>query len=244
MRIYKKPRPFRHLFVADRILRAWYRGIKNAGSRKRAQGRAQDIPYHHTIYTYKYHVLYMYLIDYLYHILPFCLARWSLLRSVEAFVFKKCPACSLVMWHVEWRIVPSGVSIGRRMLAFCFFCPGNPQYHVLWENRVWPKEPLAQDPRKTKWCRGRFPLSSQVLQKDFLQKKTPHKSGFDSSTSSNDSEEPSHCHKIPRISVAVYKENLILIATCKSRWNSACDEWDMLKSSRAQERARAKRKGS
>ena len=49
-RISKKPRPFRHLFVADRILRAWYRGIKNAGSRKRAQGRAQDIPYHHTIY--------------------------------------------------------------------------------------------------------------------------------------------------------------------------------------------------
>ncbi len=27
------------------ILRAWYRGIKNAGPRKRAQGRAQDIPY-------------------------------------------------------------------------------------------------------------------------------------------------------------------------------------------------------
>ena len=35
------------------------------------------------------------------------------------------------------------------MLAFCFFCPGNPLYNVLWENRVWPKEPLAQDPRKT-----------------------------------------------------------------------------------------------
>ena len=47
---------------------------------------------HHTIYTNI-----MYLIDYLYHILPFCLARWSLSRSVEAFVFKKCPACSLVM---------------------------------------------------------------------------------------------------------------------------------------------------
>ena len=27
------------------VLRAWYRGIKNAGPRKRAQGRAQDIPY-------------------------------------------------------------------------------------------------------------------------------------------------------------------------------------------------------
>ena len=65
-----------------------------------------------------------------------------------------------------------------------------------------------------KWCRGRFPLSSQALQKDFLQKKAPHKSGFDGSTSSNDSEEPSH--KIPRLSVAVYKENLILIATCTS----------------------------
>ena len=45
--IYKKPRPFNHIFGGDRILRAWYRGIKNAGPRKRAQGRAQDIPYHH-----------------------------------------------------------------------------------------------------------------------------------------------------------------------------------------------------
>ena len=43
----KKPRPFNHIFGGDRILRAWYRGIKNAGPRKRAQGRAQDIPYHH-----------------------------------------------------------------------------------------------------------------------------------------------------------------------------------------------------
>ena len=46
MGIYKKPRPFNHIFGGDRILRAWYRGIKNAGPRKRAQGRAQDIPYH------------------------------------------------------------------------------------------------------------------------------------------------------------------------------------------------------
>ena len=44
--IYKKTRPFNHIFGGDRILRAWYRGIKNAGPRKRAQGRAQDIPYH------------------------------------------------------------------------------------------------------------------------------------------------------------------------------------------------------
>ena len=43
--IYKKPRPFNHIFGGDRNLRAWYRGIKNAGPRKRAQGRAQDIPY-------------------------------------------------------------------------------------------------------------------------------------------------------------------------------------------------------
>ncbi len=55
-----------------------------------------------------------------------------------------------------------------------------------------------------KWCRGRFPQSSQVLQRDFLQKKTPHKSGSDSSTSSNDSERPSQI--IPRISVAVFKK--------------------------------------
>ena len=41
----KKPRPFNHIFGGDWILRAWYRGIKNAGPRKRAQGRAQDIPY-------------------------------------------------------------------------------------------------------------------------------------------------------------------------------------------------------
>ena len=41
----KKLLPFNHIFGGDRILRAWYRGIKNAGPRKRAQGRAQDIPY-------------------------------------------------------------------------------------------------------------------------------------------------------------------------------------------------------
>ena len=46
MGIYKKTRPFNHIFGGDRILRAWYRGIKNAGPRKRAQGRAQDTPYH------------------------------------------------------------------------------------------------------------------------------------------------------------------------------------------------------
>ena len=41
----KKNRPFNHIFGGDRILRAWYRGINNAGPRKGAQGRAQDIPY-------------------------------------------------------------------------------------------------------------------------------------------------------------------------------------------------------
>ena len=38
-----------------------------------------------------------------------------------------------------------------RLVVDCWlfvFCPGNPLYNVLWENRVWPKEPLAQDPRK------------------------------------------------------------------------------------------------
>ena len=30
----KKPRPFNHIFGGDRILRAWYRGIKNAGPHK------------------------------------------------------------------------------------------------------------------------------------------------------------------------------------------------------------------
>ena len=44
---YQKSRPFNHIFGGDRILRAWYRGVKNAGPRKRAQRRAQDTPYHH-----------------------------------------------------------------------------------------------------------------------------------------------------------------------------------------------------
>ena len=66
----------------------------------RARGRkGERKTYHITILYIRTNImyLYMYLIDYLYHILPFCLARWSLLRSVEAFVFNKCPACSLVM---------------------------------------------------------------------------------------------------------------------------------------------------
>ena len=56
MGIYKKNPPFNHIFGRDRILSAWYRGIKNAGPRKRAQGRAQDmpyisiLPYHHGIW--------------------------------------------------------------------------------------------------------------------------------------------------------------------------------------------------
>ena len=39
-----------------------YRDIKNAGSRKRAQGRAQDIPYHHTIYTNIMYCMYLIII--------------------------------------------------------------------------------------------------------------------------------------------------------------------------------------
>ena len=62
-------------------------------------------------------------------------------------------------------------------------------------------------------------------------KKTPQKSGSDRETSSNDSEAPSHI--IPPMSVAFCKENLILIEQC-SPFNSACDGWHMLKSSRAQ----------
>ena len=99
----------------------------------------------------------------------------------------------------------------------------------------------AQDMRKRNDARARSPSTARSFKKDFLQKKIPHKSGSDSSASSNDSEEPSHI--IPRISVVVYKENMILIAKCKSPYNSACDGWDMLKPSPAQERARAKRKG-
>lgn len=45
--------PFNLLFGLDRILTAWCRGIKNGGPHKRAQGRAQEIPYHH-IYIYIY----------------------------------------------------------------------------------------------------------------------------------------------------------------------------------------------
>ena len=137
------------------------------------------------------------------------------------------------------------MSIGRRMLAFCFFFAQEIHNIMFCEK--------TESDRKSLWRKIRArqngagagsPCPARSFKRISLKKKTPHKSGFDSSTSSNDSEEPSHCHKIPRISVAVYKENLILIATCKSPWNSACDEWDMLKSSRAQERARAKRKGS
>ena len=127
----------------------WEHDIEASKMQGRARGRkGERKTYHITILYIQISCMY-YLIDYLYHILPFCLARWSLSRSVEAFVFKKCPACSLVMWHVEWRIVPSGVSIGRRMLAFCFFAQEiHYIYNVLWGNRAWPKEPLAQDPRK------------------------------------------------------------------------------------------------
>ena len=193
----------------------WERDIEASKMQGRARGRKGERKTYHITILY-IQISCMYLIDYLYHILPFCLARWSLSRSVEAFVFKKCPAFSLLMWHVEWRIVPSGVSIGRRMLAFFF--AQEIHYIMFCEKTESDRKSLWRKIRarhaQEKWCRGRFPLSSQVLQKDFLQKKTPHKSGFDSSTSSNDSEEPSH--KIHRISVAVYKENLILIATCKS----------------------------
>ena len=94
----------------------WEHDIEASKMQGRARGRKGERKTYHITILY-IQISCMYLIDYLYHILPFCLARWSLSRSVEAFVFKKCPACSLVMWHVEWRIVPSGVSIGRRMLA-------------------------------------------------------------------------------------------------------------------------------
>ena len=64
----------------------------------RARGRKGERKTYHITILY-IQISCMYLIDYLYHtgILPFYLARWSLSRSVEAFVFKKCPACSLVM---------------------------------------------------------------------------------------------------------------------------------------------------
>ncbi len=91
-RIYKKPRPFRHLFVADRILRAWYRGIKNAGSRKRAQGRAQDIPYHSPYYIYIY-------IIYKYHV-----SNW-LFVSYPSFL-----PCTMVTFEIGWSICLQEVS--------------------------------------------------------------------------------------------------------------------------------------
>ena len=62
----------------------------------RARGRKGERKTYHITILY-IEISCMYLIDYLYHILPFCRARWSLSRSVEAFVFKKFPACSLVM---------------------------------------------------------------------------------------------------------------------------------------------------
>ena len=58
----KKTRLFNHIFGGDRILRAWYRGIKNAGPRKRAQGRAQDIPYR-SISPYHHGIWRIYLLN-------------------------------------------------------------------------------------------------------------------------------------------------------------------------------------
>ena len=37
------PRPFNHIFAADRILEHDIQASKNAGPRKRAQGRAQGV---------------------------------------------------------------------------------------------------------------------------------------------------------------------------------------------------------
>lgn len=51
----KKKRPFNHIFGADKILRACFRGVKNAGPRKLSQGRAQDIRY-----LYFYICIYIY----------------------------------------------------------------------------------------------------------------------------------------------------------------------------------------
>ena len=50
MEIYKKPRPFNHIFGGDRNLRAWYRGIKNAGPARGRKGERKTYhinPYHH-----------------------------------------------------------------------------------------------------------------------------------------------------------------------------------------------------
>ena len=44
----KKPRPFNHIFGGDRILRAWYRGIKNAGPGRKGERKTHHITsYHH-----------------------------------------------------------------------------------------------------------------------------------------------------------------------------------------------------
>ena len=64
------------------------------------QGRARGCKgecktYHITIQYIQ--ILYMYLINYLYYIFAFCLTHWLFSRSVEAFIFKKCFACALVM---------------------------------------------------------------------------------------------------------------------------------------------------
>ena len=59
---------------------------------------------------------------------------------------------------------------------FVFFCPGNPLYNVLWENRVWPKDPLAQDPRKIcarEMVPGQVPPVQPGPSKGFPTKKRP-----------------------------------------------------------------------
>ena len=54
---------------------------------------------------------------------------------------------------------------------FVFFCPGNPLYNVLWENRVWPKEPLAQDPRKRNGARAGSPCPATSFKRISYKKR-------------------------------------------------------------------------
>ena len=57
--LFLKKSPFNQIFGEDRSLRAWYRGIKKARARKRAQGPAQEIPYHQITMEFGGYVFWM-----------------------------------------------------------------------------------------------------------------------------------------------------------------------------------------
>ena len=109
----KKTRPFNHIFGQDRILRAWYRGIKIPQGR--ARGRKGERK------TYRITRMFISIYDMM---LYFCILRLYSYNYID-------------------------MSLNPLWCIYIYKSKTNPVYYALWENLVWPKEPLAQDPRKT-----------------------------------------------------------------------------------------------